>query len=123
MSIKLLCHQFVDINDMVFVKILLMQYTIVFCNKILLVLNRQQTQTIKNPQTMSHIVAFGVYYVPNKQGKLFAGLKCELQQAFNNQNEAISYCDSLNMGGLLDELHIGYRVYPMQWIPKGVTLR
>lgn len=73
-------------------------------------------------QSQSNI-AFGVYYVPNKQGKLFAGLKCELQQAFNDQDEAIAYSDSLNMGGFLDELYIGYRVYPMQWIPKGVIVR
>lgn len=69
------------------------------------------------------IKAFGVYYVPNRNGKLFANLKSELVYAFNSQTEAIEYCNSINMGGALDELHIGYRVYPMQWIPKGVTLR
>lgn len=69
------------------------------------------------------IVAFGVYYVPNKEGKVFAGLKSELMYAFNNQDDAISYCDSANMGEYLDELHIGYRVYPMHWIPKGVAVK
>ena len=68
------------------------------------------------------IVAWGVYYVPNRQGKMFAGLKCELECAFNNQLSAIDICDSMNQGGCLDELHIGYRVYPMQWLPKGVKV-
>jgi len=69
------------------------------------------------------IVAFGVYYVPNRQGKIFANLKCELQEAFHSQDEAINYCHHANEGQPLDELHLGYRVYPMNWIPKGVTVR
>ena len=73
-------------------------------------------------ETTTKIMAFGVYYVPNREGKLFAGLKSDLQQAFNNQLEAIAYCESLNEGGCLDELHVGYRVYPMAWIPKGVKV-
>jgi hypothetical protein len=73
--------------------------------------------------TPTPIVAFGVYYVPNRQGKMFANLKSELQAAFNSQDEAIKYCSHANQGEPLDELHIGYRVYPMQWIPKGVTAR
>jgi hypothetical protein len=68
------------------------------------------------------IKAFGVYYVPNHQGKMFAGLKSKLLAAFENQVEAIRFCDSANMGETLDELHIGYRVYPMQWIPKGTIV-
>jgi hypothetical protein len=76
-----------------------------------------------NNQTPSPIVAFGVYYVPNRQGKMFANLKPELQAAFNSQDDAIKYCRHANQGEPLDELHIGYRVYPMQWIPKGVTVR
>ena len=76
-----------------------------------------------NNQTPSPIVAFGVYYVPNRQGKMFANLKYELQAAFNSQDDAIKYCRHANQGEPLDELHIGYRVYPMQWIPKGVTVR
>ena len=76
-----------------------------------------------NNQTPSPIVAFGVYYVPNGQGKMFANLKYELQAAFNSQDDAIKYCRHANQGEPLDELHIGYRVYPMQWIPKGVTVR
>ena len=65
------------------------------------------------------IVAWGVYYVPSREGKTFAGLKCELQQAFDSQSDAIEYCNHLSMCGGLDELHIGYRVYSMQWVPKG----
>ena len=76
-----------------------------------------------NNQTPSPIVAFGVYYVPSRQGKMFANLKSELQVAFKAQDEAIKYCSHANQGGTLDELHIGYRVYPMQWIPRGVTVR
>lgn len=65
------------------------------------------------------IVAWGVYYVPSREGKIFAGLKSELQQAFLSQIDAIKYCDHLSMCGGLDDLHIGYRVYSMQWVPKG----
>lgn len=83
---------------------------------------RNKTLGIMNVVQENKIIAFGVYYVPNRNGKLFAGLKSELQQAFHNQLEAISYCDSLNEGGLLDELHVGYRVYPMNWVPKGVKI-
>jgi hypothetical protein len=68
------------------------------------------------------IVAFGVYYVPNRQGKTFAGLKSELQGAFNKQSDAVSLCESLNQGGIFDELHVGYRVYPMHWLPKNVKV-
>ena len=75
------------------------------------------------PTAMNHqdktIVAWGVYYVPSREGKTFAGLKCELQQAFASQDSAIEYCNHLSMCGGLDDLHIGYRVYSMQWVPKG----
>ena len=73
--------------------------------------------------TVTKIAAFGVYYVPNRQGKIFANLKCELQEAFYSQDDAINYCDHANQGEPLDELHLGYRVYPMNWIPKGVIVR
>jgi hypothetical protein len=65
------------------------------------------------------IVAWGVYYVPSREGKIFAGLKSELQQAFVSQEDATKYCNHLSMCGGLDDLHTGYRVYPMQWVPKG----
>jgi hypothetical protein len=78
------------------------------------------TQTANNP---TQIVGYGVYYVPTREGKLFAGLKSELQDAFKSQDDAIAVCDSMNMCGWLDEMHIGYRVYPMQWIPKDITLK
>lgn len=68
------------------------------------------------------IKAFGVYYVPNRQGKLFANLKSELLAAFDSQLDAIEFCDSANMGEPIDELHIGYRVYPIHWIPKGTIV-
>jgi hypothetical protein len=71
----------------------------------------------------SSIVGFAVVYVATKQAKLFAGVKNETIAAFHSQLEAIAYCDSCNMGNYLDELHIGYRVYPMQWIPNGMTIR
>jgi hypothetical protein len=77
---------------------------------------------IKIMTQVQEIKAFGVYYVPNHQGKMFAGLKSKLLAAFENQVEAIKFCDSANMGETLDELHIGYRVYPMQWIPKGTIV-
>jgi hypothetical protein len=77
----------------------------------------------KQMNQSSHIIAFGVYYVPNREGKIFAGLKSELQGAFNNQSDAIDFCQSLQIGGNYDELHVGYRVYPMQYIPKNVIVR
>ncbi len=70
----------------------------------------------------SQIAAFGVYYVPNREGKIFAGLKSELFGAFKNQSDAIEFCKSLQMGGNHDELHVGYRVYAMQYIPKNVVV-
>jgi hypothetical protein len=35
----------------------------------------------------------------------------------------MEYCASEQQGGYIDEMHIGYRVYPMHWIPKGVVLK
>lgn len=69
------------------------------------------------------ILGWGVYYIPNYEGKMFAGLKSELQYGFKSEKDAINLCNSMNMGSYLDELHIGYRVYPMNWIPKGITLK
>jgi hypothetical protein len=68
------------------------------------------------------IVGFGVYYAPTKEGKLFAGLKHELQACFKNQLEAIKHQNHLNMSGNLDELHSGYVVYSLKWLPKGFNL-
>jgi hypothetical protein len=70
----------------------------------------------------SGIVAYGVYYVPTKEGRLFAGIDRELIAVFDEQTQAISYCKSVNMGGKLDELHIGYSVYPMSYVPNGFTV-
>ena len=53
---------------------------------------------------------YGVFYKATRNGKLFAGLKDELIEKFTNHNEAMSCCESLNMGGYLDELHSGYVV-------------
>ena len=68
-------------------------------------------------------VAWGVYYVPNRNGRVFAGLKWELISAHESQDNAIEQCAIENANNRLDELHIGYRVAPMQWIPKGVTVQ
>lgn len=72
--------------------------------------------------TQQQIVGWAVCYVPSKNGRLFAGLKTETIAAFKSQDSANAYCESANCGEYIDELHIGYRVYPMNWIPKGVTL-
>lgn len=69
------------------------------------------------------ILGWAVVYVVNRQGKLFTNLKNETVAGFHSQQDAIEYCDSCNMGERLDELHIGYRVYPMHWLPKGITLQ
>ena len=79
-----------------------------------------KTKPMNNTKT---ILAFGVYYVPNYEAKIFAGLKSELCEAFKNQSDAINYCQSLQQCGSYDELHIGYRVYPMNWIPKNVIVK
>ena len=68
------------------------------------------------------VVAWGVYYVPTRQGKIFAGLKPELVYAYWSQDDANESCRVENMGGTLDELHYGYVVYAMKWIPKGVKV-
>lgn len=69
------------------------------------------------------IKGWAVVYVATKNAKLFANLKNETIAAFHSQSEAIAYSESCNMGGRLDDLHIGYRVYPMQWIPNGIVIR
>jgi len=71
----------------------------------------------------SKIQGWAVVYVPTFQGKTFANLKSETIAAFYNQEDAINLCHKQNMGGYIDELHIGYKVYPMHWIPKGITLK
>lgn len=76
-----------------------------------------------NTQQNTKILGWAVCYVPTRQGKLFAGLKCETIATFRNQDDAIEYNNSANMGECVDEMHIGYKVYPMHWIPKGITLR
>ena len=78
--------------------------------------------TISN-ERMGKIVGWAVCYVPTKQGKIFAGLKVETIAAFHDQNAANDYCQSANQGECIDEMHIGYRVYPMHWIPKGITIK
>jgi len=78
----------------------------------------------QNQNTMANeIIGWAVVYVATKNAKLFAGIKNETIEAFHSQSDAIVFCDGCNMGERLDELHIGYRVYPMTWLPKGVTLK
>lgn len=69
------------------------------------------------------IVGWAVCYVPTKEAQIFAGIKTETIAAFKSQDDAIKCKDAENIGGIIDELHIGYRVYPMHWIPSGVVLR
>jgi len=69
------------------------------------------------------IIGWGVYYAPTKEGKIFAGLKNELMGCFVNQIDAMKYQHELNQGGYLDELHYGYVVYSLKWLPKGYKLR
>lgn len=69
------------------------------------------------------IIAWAVVYVATKNAKLFANIKNETIAAFYSQIDAQSYCDNCNMCEYLDDLHIGYRVYPMNWIPKNIVVR
>jgi hypothetical protein len=57
--------------------------------------------------------SWGVYYMPNKEGRIFAGLKPELQYSFTTQDEALASCKDLSQTGGLDELHSGYDVKPL----------
>ena len=74
-------------------------------------------------QKSNQIVGWAVCYVPTKNGKLFAGLKTETIAAFHSQDDAMMLCNEENKSSYIDEMHIGYRVYPMHWIPKGITLK
>lgn len=76
-----------------------------------------------NIQNQKQIVGWAVVYVPTFRGKTFANLKSETIAAFHDQDDAINLCHSENMNGYIDELHSGYKVYPMYWIPKGITLK
>ena len=69
------------------------------------------------------IVGWAVCYVPTKNAKIFAGLKCETIAAFKDQDDALRYNNEANKCMYIDEMHIGYKVYPMYWIPKGITLK
>lgn len=69
------------------------------------------------------VIGYGVYYAPNRQGRVFANLKNELYYCFLNELEANKHADHLNVSGALDELHFGYVVYPLNYLPKGYTLR
>jgi hypothetical protein len=42
---------------------------------------------------------------------------------FVNQIDALKYQYELNQSAYLDELHSGYVVYSLKWIPKGFKLR
>jgi hypothetical protein len=58
----------------------------------------------------NEIAKWGIYYMPNREGKLFAGLKPVLQATFQTQDEAI---DALPSFCYLDELHSGYSIKPI----------
>ena len=53
---------------------------------------------------------FGVFYKATSQGKIFAGLKDELIEKFDNLEDALEFCSHENIAGYLDELHSGYVV-------------
>jgi len=65
-------------------------------------------------------VAFGVYYMPNKAGKMHGITKKELVVAFTHEDDAIQYCSTLVD---IDQFHVGYRVHPIHFIPRGITVR
>ncbi len=53
---------------------------------------------------------YGVFYKTTKNARIFAGLKDELIEKFDNIEDAREFCSHENMAGYLDELHIGYVV-------------
>jgi hypothetical protein len=63
--------------------------------------------------TRKSIKSWGVYYIPNKEGRMYANLSAELISQFDDQERAIEFCDNCNMSGYLDELHSGYSVQPI----------
>ena len=63
-----------------------------------------------NNQDWFNGVKWGVFYKPTREGRLFAGLKNELEATFKTKDEAFAHCQHLNMAGSLDELHDGYIV-------------
>lgn len=67
----------------------------------------------KMPSSINTIKSWGIYYTPNREGKLFANLTDEFIASFDCQERAIEFCDNCNQSGYLDELHIGYRVKPI----------
>ena len=73
-------------------------------------------------QKKSPIVGYAVKYIPTFNAIRFAGLRSELYGAFEDYDAAKELCDSLNLGGPLDELHVGFSVQPLYEIPEGVTL-
>jgi hypothetical protein len=56
---------------------------------------------------------YGVFYVATERARIFAGVKDELLKKFSSFEEAQIYCDSCNIGGYLDDLHIGFRIRPI----------
>lgn len=66
-----------------------------------------------NMSNTNQIIGWSVSYVPTKEGRLFAGIKSEKIATFKCQFEAIAFCENENMCGYIDEMHIGYRVYPI----------
>ena len=58
----------------------------------------------------TEIAKWGIYYMPNREGKFFANLKPELQATFEKQDEAI---EALPSFVYMDELHSGYSIKPI----------
>jgi len=59
---------------------------------------------------MSNENKWGVYYIPNRNGRIFANLKPELVSHPMNNKDAHEFCKNVEMSGYIDELHIGYQV-------------
>ena len=78
---------------------------------------KQDWFKIPTPKSSSNgssvIKSWGVYYVPTREAYLCAGFRKELEYEFQTQDKAIICCDGLNVTGRLDEMHSGYRVYPI----------
>lgn len=53
---------------------------------------------------------WGVYYMPTKEGRIFARIKPELVAKCNTKEEAFEMCEHYNQCGVLDELHSGYNI-------------
>jgi len=71
---------------------------------------KQDWFNMPNKERVVSSIKWGVYYIPTKQGRIFANMVEELVATLDTQDEAFEVCEAENMGGRLDEMHSCYEV-------------